>query len=206
MYINTKSIYFITTCSATPQEGGAGEGRGGQLELSAGADRRPVPAASRHLMALRPRRPPGGPEGSWRPRVWAGPALPPRPPPRRPADWRAACVHTRDRANSAGRPPDLTRCGGQWARPLARRRQACAGEKDPGSARRGGGARRRVGPGAGGRRRPAWRRCRGWRTGPGALPSAGPPCRQRVRGAGPAERRRRRSGAGRSGAARRGCC
>lgn len=121
------------------------------------SDRPPLPArTARPPRPLAPpagsrSAPPRGREGRRRRwlRVSAGPALPPRPPRRRAVDWRVACVHTRDRANSAGRPPDLTWCGRQWAQPVARRRQACAGEKDPGSARRGGGARRRVGPGAG---------------------------------------------------------
>lgn len=76
-------------------------------------------------------------------------------------------------------PPSL--CGGEGlGQSTARRRRGAAS---------GAGA----GPG-GWRRLPSW--SRGSRTGPGGLPSAGPPRERRVRGAGPAERRRRRAGPG----------
>lgn len=96
---------------------------------------------------------PAGPRGArrqTRPRLPGqeaarAPPFRPAPPRRDPSDWRAACVHTRGAANGAPKAPDLARGGGQWEQRLARRRQACAGEKDPGRARRGGGARRRWG-------------------------------------------------------------
>lgn len=147
-------IHFVPTRRAAPQQGAARAWApptaGCTANLRAAVLRPP------RLMAGGARRlAPGGRQGSWRPRFSAGPSLPPRPSRRRPLDWRATCVHTRNRANSARRSPDLMQCGGQWAHTVARRRQACAEERDRGRAAHGaaaaaaerGGERRRAGSG-----------------------------------------------------------